>query len=320
MTTEEAPLADLGRTVRALRREADLSQRELARRSGVPQATIARIESGRATDPRFHTVERLVRAVGGTLTVALPGRPASTAGPTTIPTAAPTAAPNAAPNEVSITASATEVTCSLPPVPHDDLRDTAGRRYPAHLDVWPVREPKDWPGAWWADWYNLPPPLWPLRLPPAAYERNRGYRDRRRAAERVRRDTRVRWVEGDGRPATAWRFVAELPDGTLLGELRAHERDLRLAHGDDWDWPRELVLDGVLVAAGHRRIGIGARLMVAMAQRMDETGIGLVHTVVENHIAIRFLSACGFRVASARPLAMTLERPAGPAPRPSRPP
>ena len=45
MTTEDAPLADLGRTVRALRREADLSQRELARCSGVPQATIARIEA-----------------------------------------------------------------------------------------------------------------------------------------------------------------------------------------------------------------------------------------------------------------------------------
>ncbi|WP_194821848.1 GNAT family N-acetyltransferase [Micromonospora sp. S-DT3-3-22] len=304
MTTEDPPLADLGRTVRALRREADLSQRELARRSGVPQATIARIESGRATDPRFHTVERLVRAVGGTLTVALPAGPASSVAPATAPTAV----------------SAAEVTCALPPVPHDELRDTAGRRYPAHLDVWPVREPKDWPGAWWADWYNLPPPLWPLRLPPAAYERNRGHRDRRRAADRVRRDVRVRWVEGDGRPATAWRFVAELPDGTLLGELRAHERDLHLVYGDDWDWPRELVLDGVLVAAGHRRIGIGDRLVAAMAQRMDDRGIGLVRTVVEEHIAIRFLSACGFRVASARPLAMTLKRPAGPAPRPPRPP
>ncbi|WP_431885984.1 GNAT family N-acetyltransferase [Micromonospora wenchangensis] len=310
MTTEDAPLADLGRTVRALRREADLSQRELARCSGVPQATIARIESGRATDPRFHTVERLVRAVGGTLTVALPVGPASAAAPPAIPTTAAITAPT--------TASAAEVTCALPPVPHDDLRDTAGRRYPAHLDVWPVREPKDWPGAWWADWYNLPPALWPLRLPPAAYERNRGHRDRRRAAERVRRDARVRWVEGDGRPATAWRFVAELPDGTLLGELRAHERDPHLVYGDDYgDRPRELVLDGVLVAVGHRRIGTGERLVAAMARRMDDTGVGLVHTVVEDHIAIRFLAACGFRVAPGRPLAMTLERPAGPVPRPA---
>ncbi|WP_169733047.1 hypothetical protein [Micromonospora wenchangensis] len=50
---------------------------------------------------------------------------------------------------------------------------------------------------------------------------------------------------------------------------------------------------------------------------MDDTGIGLVRTVVEDHIAIRFLAACGFRVAPGRPLAMTLERPAGPAPRPA---
>ncbi|MEV4844313.1 GNAT family N-acetyltransferase [Micromonospora matsumotoense] len=294
MTTEDALLADLGRTVRALRREADLSQRELATRSGVPQATIARIESGRANDPRFHTVERLVRAVGGTLTISLPTAAAAEA-------------------------STAEATCALPPVPHDDLRDTTGRRYPAHLDVWPVREPKDWPGAWWADWYNLPPPLWPLRLPPAAYERNRGYRDRRRAAERVRRDAAVRWVIGDGRPSTGWRFVAELPDGTLLGELRAHERDLHLVYEEDLDWPRQLVLDGVLVAVGHRRIGIGGRLVAAMVQRMEDMGIGLVHTVVEDHLSSCFLASCGFRVAAGRPLAMSLERPTGPTPRPPRP-
>ncbi|MFI9643309.1 GNAT family N-acetyltransferase [Micromonospora sp. NPDC051925] len=210
------------------------------------------------------------------------------------------------------------MTCSLPPVPHDDLRDTAGRRYPAHLDAWPVREPKDWPGAWWAEWYNLPPSRWPLRLPPATYERNRGYRDRRRAAERVRRDATIRWVVGDGRPATAWRFVAELPDGTLLGELRAHEWDPCLVYGEDWPWPRELVLDGVLVAAEHRRIGIGGRLVAAMLQRMEQVRVGLVRTVVEDHFGTRFLSACGFRVAASRPLAMSLERPIGVAPEPPR--
>ncbi|MET0417539.1 MAG: helix-turn-helix domain-containing protein, partial [Actinoplanes sp.] len=61
--------ADLGSLLRALRRRADLSQRELAERAGVPQPTLARIESGRAIDPRYRTVERLVRAAGGDLAI-----------------------------------------------------------------------------------------------------------------------------------------------------------------------------------------------------------------------------------------------------------
>jgi hypothetical protein len=98
-------------------------------------------------------------------------------------------------------------------VPHDELRDEAGRRYPAHLDVWEVREPRDWPGAWWAEWYNLPPERWPRPVPLATYELNRVYRDRRRRTEQVRGAVVVRRVTGAGLPATSWRFVAELPGG-----------------------------------------------------------------------------------------------------------
>jgi transcriptional regulator with XRE-family HTH domain len=60
-------MTDLGVLLRALRRQGDLSQRDLAARAGVPASTVARIESGRATDPKFRTVERLVRAAGGVL-------------------------------------------------------------------------------------------------------------------------------------------------------------------------------------------------------------------------------------------------------------
>jgi len=49
--------------LRYARRAAGLSQRELARRSGIPQPAIARIESGR-TSPRSDTVERLLNACG----------------------------------------------------------------------------------------------------------------------------------------------------------------------------------------------------------------------------------------------------------------
>lgn len=45
------------------RRAARLSQRELSRRSGVPQAAISRIEHG-LVSPRTETIDRLLRACG----------------------------------------------------------------------------------------------------------------------------------------------------------------------------------------------------------------------------------------------------------------
>ncbi|MBA2253757.1 MAG: helix-turn-helix domain-containing protein [Chloroflexi bacterium] len=48
------------------RRRSGLTQRQLAQRSGVPQATIARIELG-AIQPRTDTLERLLRAAGASL-------------------------------------------------------------------------------------------------------------------------------------------------------------------------------------------------------------------------------------------------------------
>jgi transcriptional regulator with XRE-family HTH domain len=48
-----------GRMLRDARRRANLTQRELAAKSGIPQETIARIERGRA-DPRVNTLDRLL--------------------------------------------------------------------------------------------------------------------------------------------------------------------------------------------------------------------------------------------------------------------
>lgn len=45
------------------RRKAGLSQRQLAERSGIKQAAIARIESGRVS-PRVQTLDRLLAACG----------------------------------------------------------------------------------------------------------------------------------------------------------------------------------------------------------------------------------------------------------------
>jgi predicted transcriptional regulator len=54
---------DAAGLLRHARKKANLSQRELGRRAGVTQATIARIEAG-DTSPRFETLERLISTCG----------------------------------------------------------------------------------------------------------------------------------------------------------------------------------------------------------------------------------------------------------------
>jgi GNAT superfamily N-acetyltransferase len=170
-----------------------------------------------------------------------------------------------------------------------------------------VKEPKDWPGAWWANWYNLPPALWPLPVPPATYQRNRRYRDRRRRAEEIRRTVRLRRVTGGGLPATSWRFVAELPGGELVGELRVHERSPHLMDGDDPSDEREIVLDGVLVAEDCRRLGIGRRLVAMLAAEMDRSGIRTAHAIAEGG-GVDLLLACGYQFKTSRPWALRHDR------------
>jgi transcriptional regulator with XRE-family HTH domain len=56
--------------IREARRRAGLTQAELARRAGVPQSTVGRIESG-ARVPSTALAERLIRAAGFELRVGL---------------------------------------------------------------------------------------------------------------------------------------------------------------------------------------------------------------------------------------------------------
>ena len=111
---------DVSGLVRAVRRRADLSQRELAERTGLARSTIGRIES-RSLTPALETVVAIL-AVGGLRLVAVD-----------------------ADNR------------RVPPMedpPGDDLRDGAGRRYPSHLDT--ILDPL--PGEWWGDRFGLARP------------------------------------------------------------------------------------------------------------------------------------------------------------------
>jgi len=56
--------------VNGARRSAGLTQRQLSERSGVPQPTIARIESGKQM-PRADTLDRILRACGWELDMTL---------------------------------------------------------------------------------------------------------------------------------------------------------------------------------------------------------------------------------------------------------
>ncbi|MEV4661222.1 helix-turn-helix transcriptional regulator [Micromonospora echinofusca] len=280
MTERDGPI-EVGTALRALRRRADLSQRELARRSGVPKSTVARIEADPGVDPRLRTVERLVRAAGGELAVGV-----RTADQRT-------------------TADGPGAVAALGPVPHDERRDEGGRRYPAHLDVREVRTLKDWPGAWWGHWY-VPPEQWPMRVPERTYDLHRGRRDERRVRERARAAVSFRRVT-EGVPEGCWRLVAQLPGGELVGELRAHERSEDLLLGEDLGDRREMVLDGVLVAPQLRFLGIGRRLLQLLGEGLDGAGIQTVRAVADIGGA-GFLIACGYQVEASRPTALRFDR------------
>ncbi|MEU8326803.1 helix-turn-helix transcriptional regulator [Micromonospora sp. NPDC048839] len=266
---------DVGAALRDLRRRADLSQRELAEQSGIPKSTLARIEAGQGAGPAFRTVERLVRAAGGELVLKLPD------------------------------ASSAAAVDESPPAPDHELRDEAGRRYPAHLDVRRVLTLKDWPGAWWVHSYTLPRRLWPVRVPELTYDLDRARRDERRLRAQARAQVRFRRAL-EGLPATSWHFLAELPGAGPVGELRAHERSLDLLLGEDWGDRRELVLEGVVVAPGLRTLGIARRLIELLASEMAVADIRTVHATADGGNVL-FLLACGFEVQAGRPSALTLD-------------
>ncbi|GAA3221444.1 hypothetical protein GCM10017691_06530 [Pseudonocardia petroleophila] len=105
--------------VRAARRRADCSQRELAERAGLSPSTVGRIEAG-SLAPSIGTLTRLLAVA-----------------------------------DLALVAIDPDGHVVRPMLDHrDDLRDGADRRYPAHLDT--VLDPR--PGEWWGDRYGLSRP------------------------------------------------------------------------------------------------------------------------------------------------------------------
>jgi transcriptional regulator with XRE-family HTH domain len=160
---------DLPGLLRRARRDADLSQRELAACAGVGRNVVGEIEAGTRRDPRVRTLERLLHAAGYRLAVL-------------------------GPDDQELVADEPE------------LRDRGGRRYPAHLDVRPVNDLRDW-WAWrefesWAD-----PPV-----PAYTFDVRRDQRDWRRRVGGL--DPKgIGWFERRAARAAHWwrlRRVAEL--------------------------------------------------------------------------------------------------------------
>jgi predicted transcriptional regulator len=60
------------RLLRYARRSAAMTQRQLAASAGLPQSTVARIESGRL-QPRWETMTRLLHATGHSLEISTAG-------------------------------------------------------------------------------------------------------------------------------------------------------------------------------------------------------------------------------------------------------
>jgi len=102
---------DVGAYLRAGRYVRGLSQRELARKAGVPRSTLDRIEAGR-TDPRLSTLEKLFGVLGfGVVPANEHGRP-----------------------------------LRIDPF-RETLIDGRGRRFPPHWEYEPVTD--RWDDRWW---------------------------------------------------------------------------------------------------------------------------------------------------------------------------
>lgn len=258
---------DLGEVLRTLRRGADLSQRELAERCGVPKSTVTRLEAGTITNPAFRTVERLVEAAGGSMMIDAtePHEPK--------PLLAELAQHGAQHREQR----------HQHATPHESLRDRAGRRYPAHLD------PR-------ATYPMFGQDGMPLRAGTRviSFELDRDMRDDRRAREAPTDAVRIeqREVSED----VAWEWIAVADDQTV-GWLGAHVWP-DVVRRDRSGTGRRVVLCRMEIHGAWSGTGLNRRLVDALRKWRDERGDIDAYSVGLAHRDLTMLKEAGFYPAS----------------------
>jgi transcriptional regulator with XRE-family HTH domain len=260
---------DLGAMLRSLRRSSDLSQRELACLASVPVSTVARIESGKVTDPQFRTVERLISAAGGVISIAepadtvLPAEPASALPPSTYPPSDVHRVPNS--------------------VPHELLIDAANRHLPAHLDIretFPVvdRDGEFIPVGTLIHRFELRP--------------NRNVRRAREypvSSILIESDERV---EGK-----VWEVTARTPEGKAVGRMAALAWPGDLQYG-----PPRVALCTLGLAPEWMHMGVEHRLLRALRAELIQYGLVEMVSPAYWNLEGAILRRLGFRFTPGGPL------------------
>ena len=132
------PGAFAGVLLRALRAHARLSQRELARRAGVPLSTIAGAEGAGGSAPSWASMVRAAAACGCVISVS----------------------------------PADQVNVRLGPWQFDGVRNQGARHLPAHLDVWRLGRASEWSSFHKYSCYAKPPsPTYSFQMRPRRQQR-----------------------------------------------------------------------------------------------------------------------------------------------------
>jgi transcriptional regulator with XRE-family HTH domain len=134
------PGAFAGALLRAMRAHARLSQRELARRAGLPPSTIAGAEGAAGSAPSWASMVRAAAACGCLISVC--------------------------------PADQVEVGVRLGPWQFDGVRDQGARHLPAHLDVWRLGRASEWSSFHKYSCYANPPfPTYSFQMRPRRPQR-----------------------------------------------------------------------------------------------------------------------------------------------------